>query len=120
MNPARSLVLVASLLAAAVALSGCAQTSNTATPPMTANVEMSGLKFNPKETVVAVGGTVTWTNREAIPHDVKFKTMDVQSEGGKGGLSNGESWSYTFENAGTYEYYCEEHGMGMSGKITVR
>ena len=35
------------------------------------------------------------------------------------GLDNGETFSYTFTNPGTYEYFCTLHPL-MTGKVVVR
>jgi plastocyanin len=34
-------------------------------------------------------------------------------------LSNGGVYMHTFANAGTYNYHCTVHGLGMAGTVTV-
>lgn len=36
-----------------------------------------------------------------------------------GQLATGESFSYTFEEEGTFDYYCRNHDPNMTGRITV-
>jgi plastocyanin len=85
--------------------------------PSVANTEVKidNFVFGPQTLTVAVGTTVTWTNKDDIPHtsvsteDVfKSKVMDTD-----------EKFSYTFTKAGTYPYYCTIHPK-MTGKIVVQ
>jgi plastocyanin len=78
-------------------------------------VKIDNFSFGPQELTVAVGTTVTWTNRDDIPHTVvssdgvfKSKVRDTD-----------EKFSYTFTKAGTYPYYCSVHPK-MTGKVVVR
>jgi plastocyanin len=80
-----------------------------------AEVKIDNFSFGPQTLTVPVGATVTWTNRDDIPHtsvsteDVfKSKVMDTD-----------EKFSYTFTKAGTYPYYCTIHPK-MTGKIVVQ
>jgi len=36
-----------------------------------------------------------------------------------GNMPTGRSYSHTFANAGTYNYFCTIHGASMSGSVTV-
>ena len=54
---------------------------------------------------VNVGTTVTWTNQDSVPHSVTFKNGMKDS----GLLYRGQSFSYTFNTPGTYQYYCTVH-----------
>ena len=79
-----------------------------------ADVKIDNFSFGPEELSVAVGTTVTWTNRDDIPHTVvstdgvfKSKVRDTA-----------EKFSYTFTKAGTYPYYCSVHPK-MVGKVVV-
>ena len=85
--------------------------------PSAANVEVKidNFSFGPETLTVPVGTTVTWTNRDDIPHTVvstdgvfKSKVRDTD-----------EKFSYTFAKAGTYPYYCSVHPK-MTGKIVVQ
>jgi len=67
--------------------------------------------------VVAVGTPVTWTNTDAIAHTSTSDTGVWDS----GILSPGQSFTFTFAQAGTYPYHCAIHGAAsMSGTIVVQ
>jgi plastocyanin len=119
----RSVLLVASI-ALTLAFAGCMSTPTKTPTPSSGqggHVEMKNIAFAPKEVTIKAGEKVTWTNKEAaINHDVtpKGETTSWNSSG-KGGIKPGESFEKTFDAAGTYEYFCQEHGTSMSGTITV-
>lgn len=80
-----------------------------------AEVKIDNFSFGPQTVTVPVGATVTWINRDDIPHTVvstdgvfKSKVRDTD-----------EKFSYTFTKAGTYPYYCSVHPK-MTGKIVVQ
>lgn len=85
--------------------------------------------FTPADVVVAEGDTVTWTVTKSInePHTVTSGTSG-DADAGKlfdSGLADtetlkadGMTFSFTFEKAGTYAYFCQVHA-GMAGSVTV-
>ena len=81
----------------------------------TAAIEIDNFKFGMASIEVAVGTTVTWTNRDDVPHTVVSSTKVFKSPP----LDTDETFSYTFKQAGTYEYYCSVHSR-MKGKIVVK
>jgi len=79
--------------------------------------------FFPGDITVAVGTTVTWTNRDAVVHTVTSGGSDGavgQPDGifDSGLFAGGESSSYTFTEAGTFSYFCTPHPW-MTGTVTV-
>ncbi|PAZ11898.1 copper-binding protein [Streptomyces sp. SA15] len=71
-------------------------------------VDIMGNQFGDgKQLVVEVGQTVQWTNHDSAPHTVT--TTKAPEDFDSGTLEQGDSWSYTFTKAGTYEYYCAVH-----------
>jgi plastocyanin len=71
-------------------------------------VDIMSYKFGDgKQLVVQVGQTVRWTNHDSAPHTVTTTKAPVAFDSGT--LQKGDSWSYTFTKAGTYEYYCAVH-----------
>lgn len=71
-------------------------------------VDIMGNQFGTEDQlVVEVGQTVQWTNHDSVPHTVTTTKAPVSFDSGT--LEQGESWSYTFTKAGTYEYYCAVH-----------
>jgi plastocyanin len=84
-------------------------------PPAVAEVKIDNFSFGPVDLTVAAGTTVTWTNRDDIPHTVvstegafKSKVMDTD-----------EKFSYKFAKAGSYPYFCSIHPK-MTGKVVVQ
>jgi plastocyanin len=75
--------------------------------------------FHPQQLTVKVGTTVNWINRDPAFHSVTSDTGLFKSSL----LTVGQMFSYTFDQPGTYPYYCEKSGgpggKGMSGKIIV-
>jgi len=83
------------------------------TPPTSAAVEMSGLSFSPSSVEIAVGGTVTWTNKEGVAHTV------IGPDWGSGTIPQDGTFSQTFDTAGTFEYVCSIHP-SMVGTVVVK
>ena len=55
-------------------------------------------------------------DEEAIPGGVAQDSISMDGQLGE----EGDSFSKSFDVAGTYEYYCEPHrGAGMNGKLVV-
>lgn len=85
--------------------------------PSTANAEVKidNFSFGPQTLTVSVGTTVTWTNRDDIPHTVVSTDGVFKSKA----RDTDEKFSYTFTKAGEYPYYCSIHPK-MTGKIVVQ
>ncbi len=98
----------------------------TAAAGQTVEVAPDGsFRFKPEEFTIAVGETVRWVWR-AGGHNVKVESTPAGSDWGgtPGGESDtfgeGHTYSYTFDVAGQYEYYCAPHrSLGMTGQFTV-
>ena len=80
-------------------------------------VKIDNFSFGPPTLTVSVGTTVTWTNRDDIPHTVtssddpkvfKSKVLDTD-----------EKFSFAFTKAGTYPYFCSIHPK-MTAKVIVQ
>jgi plastocyanin len=85
--------------------------------PASTEVKIDNFSFTPVTLTVTAGTTVTWTNRDDIPHTVvsaddpktfKSKVMDTD-----------EKFSFTFTKAGTYTYFCSVHPK-MTGTVVVK
>ncbi|MFH9006412.1 cupredoxin family copper-binding protein [Streptomyces afghaniensis] len=81
------------------------------------SVTMKGYAFSPASLSVPAGSTVTWTNQDTAPHDVKTTSGPVSIHSPM--LDKGQSWSFTFTTAGSYGYVCTVHA-NMTAGITVR
>jgi plastocyanin len=84
---------------------------------------LSDQRFEPEETLVVVGTTVTWVwATNATGHNVV--PDDGATPATSGALANApHSYSYTFNEVGTFHYHCQAHGnvggVGMSGTVSV-
>jgi plastocyanin len=67
-------------------------------------VKIDNFSFGPIALTVPVGATVTWTNRDDIP-DTVVSTDDSKTFKSKV-LDTDEKFSFTFNKAGTYPYFC--------------
>jgi plastocyanin len=76
-------------------------------------VMIDNFTFEPAQLTVKVGATVTWKNRDDIPHLVvsagKFRSKTLDTD---------DSFSFTFTTAGDYKYFCSLHPH-MTGMIKV-
>jgi plastocyanin len=79
-------------------------------------VEIKDFAFNPPEITVPVGGSVTWTNDDGTPHTATGLDREVLQSGP---IAPGESFTQTFDTAGTFDYFCEFHA-NMKGTIIVK
>ena len=70
--------------------------------------------FAPGNFTVRAGSTVTWFNADASVHTVTSTGSAFDS----GNLASGATYSHTFTQAGTYQYYCVIHP-NMKGTIIV-
>jgi len=72
--------------------------------------------------VIDVGGEVTWINTDAQPHTVTsgsdLTAPDVGELFDSGLQMNGDSFSWTFDTAGEYAYFCMVHPW-MTGMVIV-
>ncbi|MBI1744225.1 cupredoxin family copper-binding protein [Candidatus Acetothermia bacterium] len=80
----------------------------------TLSVAIEAFAFQPRIIKVHTGATVTWTNRDAVPHTVTFKNSEFKSAL----LTQHESWGHTFMQVGNYSYFCEPHPW-MTGQVIV-
>lgn len=87
-------------------------------------IEMKNSMYSPNKLEVAAGTTVTWVNKELfdttlhsiMANDGKtFNSRDTFSSD----LKKDETFSYTFNTPGTYEYHCEQHPF-MKGTVIVK
>ena len=79
-----------------------------------AAVAIDNFTFGPQELHVQVGTTVTWVNRDDIPHTVTSTTLAFRSKA----LDTNDKFSFTFTTPGSYKYFCSLHPH-MTGTIVV-
>jgi len=113
----RSSLLPLVLAVGAVTLAACDQGGGTAAadvgPPTPGDtVRVLDNEFDADHLEVGVGDTVTWSWEGNAPHDV------VGDDFGSEVLRSGDTFTHTFEQAGTFDYECTLH-RGMTGRVTV-
>jgi plastocyanin len=76
-------------------------------------VKIDNFTFGPKELKVKAGTTVTWTNKDDIPHTIvspnNFRSKVLDTDG---------AYAFTFTTPGTYTYFCSLHPH-MTGAVIV-
>lgn len=89
-------------------------------------VNMKNMKFTPATMTVKAGTTVTFTNKDAMLHDVV--QIDVKQYGKEkpgfesGEIMPGKTWTHTFDRPGVYPIICTQAShwaAGMVGTVTV-
>jgi plastocyanin len=70
--------------------------------------------FKPDTITVSVGTAVVWENKDDVPHTVVSLDGTFRSQA----LDTEDKFSFAFDKAGTYEYFCSLHPQ-MMGKVVV-
>lgn len=134
----KRIIPITALLAAAL-LAGCSDTARTPPPgnglaieEEDGSIEIARFAYDPAELRIEPGTKVTWTNSDAIAHTV---TSGEPADKGTPGVSEGSppapdglfdealaeegaTASFTFEEEGTFSYYCAIH-QGMKAEVVV-
>lgn len=106
-------VLLASLLTALAVMVWPASEATAATHQIT----IKNYAYGSGSMSISQGDTVTWTNKDSVPHDVVVTSGPVKFRSPM--LTEGKSWSYTFSQAGPYSYTCSVHP-DMNATVTVK
>jgi plastocyanin len=85
-----------------------------AAPPNT--VYIDNFTYSPAALTVTAGTTVTFTNRDDIPHTVTSTTKPRLLDSPT--LDTDQSYTFTFKEKGTYSYFCSLHPH-MTAKVIV-
>jgi plastocyanin len=80
----------------------------------TVAVAIDNFAFTPARLTVKAGTTVTWTNRDDIPHTVAASNKAFKSKV----MDTDETFSFTFSTPGEFSYFCSLHPH-MTGTIVV-
>ena len=84
--------------------------------PAAAAISIDNFTFNPQSLTVKAGTTVTWTNKDDIPHGIAATNNAFKRSQA---LDTDDSYSFTFTTPGTYQYFCYIHPH-MTGTIVVQ
>lgn len=78
-------------------------------------VKVDNFTFSPETLTVPANSTVTWTNKDDVPHVIASTDGLFRSKG----LDTDDHYSFKFTKSGTYSYFCAIHPK-MTGKIVVQ
>ena len=78
-------------------------------------IRVDNFTFAPDTLTIPVNSTVTWINKDDIPHVIASSDGVFKSRA----LDTDQQYTYTFTKAGTYPYYCSIHPK-MVGKVVVQ
>ncbi len=115
----RALILAAAFAVAPLSAALAADTLEVVTDAGKTEVLIAKMKFQTPEVKIKAGDVVTWSNTEALPHNVHFKPgagLEKDIEGPM--LRSNEKYSIKFNQAGTFDYICTPHPF-MKGKVVV-
>ncbi len=79
-------------------------------------IEIKDFAYVPDPVEIPVGATVTWTNSDDAPHTATAQDREALQSGT---LNQSDSYSQTFDQPGTFDYFCEFHS-NMKGTIVVQ
>jgi plastocyanin len=91
----------------------CIVYAATAVPSET-HAAIDEFAFKPDTITVPVGTTVVWENKDDIPHTVVAVDKTFRSPA----LDTDDKFSFTFNNTGSFEYFCSLHP-NMKAKVIV-
>lgn len=105
-------------------ISGCSKndmsTNNTGGTQGANEIFIQGMAFSPASKTITVGTTIKWTNQDGVTHTVTSGTPGSPSGlFDSGNIAPNGTSSYTFNQAGTFYYYCKIHS-SMTGTIIVQ
>jgi len=79
----------------------------------TYDVAVVNFSFSPAALDIKKGDRVVWTNQDSSTHSISGNDFESKI------LNKGESFSFTFDSAGAYDYICGIHPY-MSGQVLVK
>jgi Icc protein len=107
------------LVAGAMDMGGMDMSSSGKKPvtgkPGTNEIFIDNFSFSPVSLTVPVGTKLTWTNKDDVPHNV----ISTENKFASAVLDTDQTFSYKFDAAGNYGYYCSIHPR-MTGKVIVQ
>jgi plastocyanin len=114
----RSIRTITALFGVAVLVGACGSAGSPTPVAAGASIDIQGFKF-PANTDVAKGTNVAWTNKDGTAHTVTSGARPNKDGKFDGQVAPGATFSFTFTDAGVYQYYCTIHG-SMNATITVK
>lgn len=78
-------------------------------------VVMKDLAFDPASVTIEVGESVTWENQDSVTHTITADNGEFTS----GDIAPGSTFTFEFDQAGTYAYHCGLHP-SMEATVVVQ
>jgi len=78
------------------------------------HVAIDNFTFNPGTITVPAGTKIVWENNDDIPHSI----VETKGKFHSAALDTEDKFGFTFDKAGTFEYFCGLHPH-MTGKVVV-
>jgi plastocyanin len=97
-------------------LAGGVLVAQAQTAPAAVAVSIDNFTFTPQTLTVKAGTTVTWTNKDDIPHGIAATGNAFRRSNA---LDTDDSYAFLFTTPGTYQYFCYIHPH-MTGTIVVQ
>lgn len=82
-----------------------------------AAVLIQNFAYSPSTITIAVGSSITWTNRDSVDHTVTEVSGPAGFDSGQ--IAPGATYTHTFTVAGTYTYHCADHSMMPTATVRV-
>ncbi len=89
-------------------------TNTVSTTTSQISVSINNFSFVPASEVVKLGTVIVWTNNDSVPHTVNGGSVFSSAV-----LQPGDTFSFTFNRLGTFNYTCSIHP-SMKGQIIVQ
>jgi plastocyanin len=115
-NAMRGELVAAALGAATAVMIAMAVLPSWAQDAPTSAVSIDNFTFTPQTLTVKAGTTVTWNNKDDIPHGI---ASDDNAFRRSKALDTDDKFAFTFTAPGTYKYFCYVHPH-MTGTIVVQ
>jgi len=84
-------------------------------------IDLSNAQFVPNSVTIDKGDKLIFVNKDPMCHDVEVQGLG--KSGAVCGMQLNDTWSQTFETAGTFKFRCQAHSSnfdsGMVGSVTV-
>jgi len=110
------LLTLAGLLLGSAAVAGPVSAEDGSEESAAVEVAVRDDRFVNARLTVPAGTTITWMHKGNNAHTISALEGEFES----GTIERGDSFSFTFDTPGTYQYLCRQHLLqGMRGTITV-
>ena len=107
------------LLLCVLAVACASQPASGPAPASFVQISIKGFAFNPNQPSVTKGTAITWTNEDGTTHTVTSGVPGTPSGKFDQRVEPGKTFSFTFTETGTYEFFCSIHN-SMRGTVTVK